>query len=61
MLCPVTSNKQEYFADYLAHYPSLFSLTQAALADGGAGPSNVRRRTHRTQLTPATTVSPAPR
>ena len=32
---------QEFFADYLAHYPSLFTLTQASLADGGDGPSNV--------------------
>ncbi|ORX39703.1 putative vacuolar protein sorting protein of the Sec1p/Munc-18 family,VpsB [Kockovaella imperatae] len=31
---------QEFFADYLAHYPSLFTLTSAALADGGEGPSN---------------------
>ncbi len=32
---------QEFFADYLAQYPSQFTLTQAALADGGEGPSNV--------------------
>lgn len=36
------SDTQEYFADYLAHYPSLFTLTQEALADGGEGPPNVR-------------------
>ena len=32
---------QEFFAVYLAQYPSHFTLTQAALADGGEGPSNV--------------------
>jgi hypothetical protein len=32
---------QEFFADFLAQYPSLFALTQASLADGGEGPSNV--------------------
>ncbi|KAL7422247.1 vacuolar protein sorting-associated protein 45 [Cryptotrichosporon argae] len=31
---------QEFFADYLAPYPSLFTLTQAALAYGGEGPPN---------------------
>ncbi|OXB39165.1 hypothetical protein J007_01020 [Cryptococcus neoformans] len=36
----VVKEVQEYFADYLAHYPSLWSLTQAALADGGDGPPN---------------------
>ncbi|GFZ46321.1 Vacuolar protein sorting-associated protein 45 [Saitozyma sp. JCM 24511] len=30
----------EYFADYLAQYPSHFTLTQAALAEGGDGPPN---------------------
>lgn len=36
----VVKEVQEYFADYLAHYPSHWSITQAALADGGDGPSN---------------------
>ncbi|OXG27740.1 hypothetical protein C361_01011 [Cryptococcus neoformans Tu259-1] len=36
----VVKEVQEYFADYLAHYPSHWSLTQAALADGGDGPPN---------------------
>ncbi|WWC69607.1 uncharacterized protein I206_103550 [Kwoniella pini CBS 10737] len=36
----VVKEVQEYFADYLAQYPSHFSLTQAALAEGGDGPSN---------------------
>ncbi|WWD15774.1 hypothetical protein CI109_100197 [Kwoniella shandongensis] len=36
----VVKEVQEYFADYLAQYHSHFSLTQAALADGGDGPSN---------------------
>ncbi|BEI85897.1 hypothetical protein CcaverHIS002_0601840 [Cutaneotrichosporon cavernicola] len=36
----VVKEVQEYFADYLAQYPSLFTLTQAALADGGEGPPN---------------------
>jgi hypothetical protein len=33
---------QEFFADYLVQYPSHFTLTPAALADGGDGPPNVR-------------------
>lgn len=33
--------RQEYFADYLAQYPSHFSLTPAALEEGGEGPPNV--------------------
>ncbi|KAK6902765.1 hypothetical protein I203_108024 [Kwoniella mangroviensis CBS 8507] len=36
----VVKEVQEYFADYLAQYPSHFSLTQAALSHGGDGPSN---------------------
>ncbi|WWC61283.1 uncharacterized protein I303_103864 [Kwoniella dejecticola CBS 10117] len=36
----VVKEVQEYFADYLAQYPSHFSLTQSALAEGGDGPSN---------------------
>ncbi|WVW83283.1 hypothetical protein I302_105302 [Kwoniella bestiolae CBS 10118] len=36
----VVKEVQEYFADFLAQYPSHFSLTPAALADGGDGPSN---------------------
>ncbi|ODN73547.1 hypothetical protein L202_08045 [Cryptococcus amylolentus CBS 6039] len=36
----VVKEVQEYFADYLAHYPSHWSLTPAALADGGDGPPN---------------------
>ncbi|WWC85327.1 uncharacterized protein L201_000190 [Kwoniella dendrophila CBS 6074] len=36
----VVKEVQEYFADYLAQYPSHFSLTQAALSEGGDGPSN---------------------
>ncbi|WVQ98586.1 hypothetical protein IAU59_005715 [Kwoniella sp. CBS 9459] len=36
----VVKEVQEYFADYLAQYPSHFSLTQAMLSDGGDGPSN---------------------
>ncbi|WVQ71393.1 hypothetical protein IAR50_000927 [Cryptococcus sp. DSM 104548] len=36
----VVKEVQEYFADYLAHYPSHYSLTPAALADGGDGPPN---------------------
>lgn len=38
----VVKEVQEFFADYLAQNPSLFTLTQDALADGGAGPPNVR-------------------
>lgn len=34
-------NLQEFFADYLVQYPSHFTLTQAALAEGGDGPPNV--------------------
>ena len=40
----VVKEVQEYFADYLAQYQSHFTLTQAALADGGEGPPNVGRR-----------------
>ncbi|KAL0250246.1 hypothetical protein I308_102419 [Cryptococcus tetragattii IND107] len=36
----VVKEVQEYFADYLAHYPSHWSLTQAALAYGSDGPPN---------------------
>ncbi|KAK4689943.1 vacuolar protein sorting-associated protein 45, partial [Tremellales sp. Uapishka_1] len=36
----VVKEVQEYFADYLAQYPSLFTLTPAALAEGGEGPPN---------------------
>ncbi|RXK39558.1 hypothetical protein M231_03228 [Tremella mesenterica] len=36
----VVKEVQEYFADYLAQYPSHFTLTPAALADGGDGPPN---------------------
>ncbi|WOO81057.1 Vacuolar protein sorting-associated protein 45 [Vanrija pseudolonga] len=36
----VVKEVQEFFADYLAQNPSLFTLTQDALADGGAGPPN---------------------
>lgn len=37
----VVKEVQEYFADYLPHYPSLFSLTNAAVTDGGDDPPNV--------------------
>jgi hypothetical protein len=41
-VCSYRSHKrQEFFADYLAQYNSHFTLTQAALADGGEGPANV--------------------
>ncbi|KAK1924702.1 Sec1-like protein [Papiliotrema laurentii] len=36
----VVKEVQEYFADYLAQYHSHFSLTPAALADGGDEPPN---------------------
>ncbi|CAD6566648.1 MAG: vacuolar protein sorting-associated protein 45 [Tremellales sp. Tagirdzhanova-0007] len=36
----VVKEVQEFFADYLAQYSSHFTLTQAALADGGDGPPN---------------------
>lgn len=36
----VVKEVQEYFADFLAQYPSHFTLTPAALADGGEGPPN---------------------
>ncbi|WRT66980.1 uncharacterized protein IL334_003945 [Kwoniella shivajii] len=36
----VVKEVQEYFADYLAQYPSHFSLTQSSLSEGGDGPSN---------------------
>ncbi|WVN85192.1 uncharacterized protein L203_100337 [Cryptococcus depauperatus CBS 7841] len=36
----VVKEVQEYFADYLAHYPCHFSPTRAALEDGGDGPPN---------------------
>ncbi|GHJ83888.1 hypothetical protein NliqN6_0290 [Naganishia liquefaciens] len=36
----VVKEVQEYFADYLPHYPSLFSLTNAAVTDGGDDPPN---------------------
>lgn len=36
----VVKEVQEYFADYLAHYPSLFTLTNAAIADGRDEPPN---------------------
>jgi len=57
------ADPQEYFADYLAQYPSHFSLTPAALADGGDEPPNVsssrcRRQYGRVELTPATAVPP---
>lgn len=32
----VVKEVQEYFADYLPHYPSLFSMTNTAIVDGGA-------------------------
>lgn len=37
----VVKEIQEYFADFLAQGLSHFTLTPAALADGGEGPPNV--------------------
>ncbi|KAI5453637.1 vacuolar protein sorting-associated protein 45 [Naganishia albida] len=36
----VVKEVQEYYADYLPHYPSLFSLTNAAVTDGLDDPPN---------------------
>ncbi|ORY25715.1 Sec1-like protein [Naematelia encephala] len=36
----VVKEVQEFFADYLVQYPSHFTLTQAALSDGGEGAPN---------------------
>lgn len=53
---------QEYYADYLPHYPSLFSLTNAAVTDGLDDPPNVRPdmplALKKSPLTPANPFQP---
>lgn len=47
---------KEYFADYAAPHPSLFTLTPAMLADGGDDPPNVGDQ-YRADLTVAAALS----